>query len=82
MDTRIYTAWMDGKLIFRNATFKHIRKTLERQYNVKINNSNEVLDIQLFDATFDIESIDEIIESFSKSFSIDYKIINNEVFIY
>lgn len=82
VDTRIYTAWIDGKLIFRNATFKHIRKTLERQYNVKINNSNEVLDIQLFDATFDIESIDEIIESFSKSFSIDYKIINNEVFIY
>ncbi|WP_445732806.1 FecR family protein [Mariniflexile sp.] len=82
VDTRIYTAWIEGKLIFRNATFKHIRKTLERQYNVIIKNSNKELDDQLFDATFDIESINEIIESFSKSYAIQYKIINNEVLIY
>lgn len=82
VDTRIYTAWIEGKLIFRNVTFNHIRKTLERQYNVTIKNSNVQLDVQLFDATFDVESIDEIIESFSKSYAINYKIKNNEILIY
>ncbi len=82
VDTRIYTAWIDGKLIFRNSTFRHIRKTLARHYNVVIKNSNTELDVQLFDATFDIETIDEIIETFNKSYAIKYKIINNEVLIY
>ncbi len=81
VDTRLYTAWMDGKLIFRNTAFKEIRQTLERHYNVTIKNKNKDLDSQLFDATFDIERIEEILEIFSKSYAIDYSIINNEVII-
>ena len=81
VDTFIYTAWIDGKLIFRNASFKHIRNTLERHYNVSIKNNNNDLDLQLFDATFDIENIDEILETFSKSYDIKYDIIDNEVII-
>ncbi|MDD7885452.1 FecR family protein [Flavivirga sp. 57AJ16] len=81
VDTRLYTAWIEGKLIFRNTSFLKIRRTLERKYNVTIKNSNSVLDEQLFDATFDIETIGEVLESFNKSFAIDYSIINNEVII-
>ncbi len=82
VDTRVYTAWIDGKLIFRNATFRQIRNMLERYYNVAIHNDNEDLDRQLFDATFDIETIDQILETFSKSYAIEYSIINNEVMIH
>ncbi|NMH86899.1 FecR family protein [Flavivirga algicola] len=82
VDTRIYTAWIDGKLIFRNTTFKQIRQTLERQYNVVIKNSNKELEVQLFDATFDVENINEIIETFSRSYAIQYEIVNNEVLIH
>jgi len=81
VDTRIYTAWVQGKLIFRNATFREIRTRLERHYNVTIKNSNTDLDAQLFDATFDIESINEILETFNKSYAIEYDIVNNEVLI-
>lgn len=81
VDTELYTAWVQGKLIFRNTSFLKIRQVLERHYNVKIRNSKIELDKQLFDATFDIETIEEVLESFSKSFSIDYEIINNEVII-
>lgn len=81
VDTRIYTAWIDGKLVFRNTSFKHIRNTLERHYNVTIKNNNTNLDSQLFDATFDIESINEILEIFSKSYAIQYSIIDNEIII-
>lgn len=81
VDTRIYTAWIEGKLLFRNATFKEIRLSLERHYNVTIKNENTELDQQRFDATFDIETIYEVLESFDKSYAIDYEIVNNEVLI-
>ncbi len=81
VNTRVYTAWIQGKLIFRNSSFRQIRQTLERKYNIKIYNGNKNLDEQLFDATFDIESIDQILQSFSKSYAITYKIIDNEVII-
>jgi len=81
VDTRIYTSWVEGKLIFRNSTFRQIRTKLERHYNVTIKNRNSDLDSQLFDATFDIETINEVLETFSKSYAIDYVIVNNEVII-
>ncbi len=81
VDTRLYTAWVQGKLIFRNTPFRQIRQALERQYNVTIKNENLDLDEQLFDATFDIETIEEILESFSKSYAITYVIVDNEVII-
>ena len=81
VDTRVYTAWVQGKLIFRNTPFRQIRIALERRYNVTIKNENLDLDEQLFDATFDIETIEEILESFSKSYAITYKIVDNEVII-
>lgn len=81
VDTSLYTSWIHGKLVFRNTTFREIRKTLERKYNVTIKNSNEDLDSQPYDATFDIESIEEVLESFNKSYSIEYTIMDNEVLI-
>ncbi len=81
VDTRIYTAWVQGKLVFRNTSFLKIRQSLERKYNVKIQNTNTDLDKQLFDATFDIETIDEVLESFNRSYAIEYYIKNNEVII-
>lgn len=81
VNTRDYTAWVEGKIIFRNSSFLKIRKTLERHFNVKINCNNKDLDQQLFDATFDIESIDEILEAFNKSYAIEYQIVDNQVII-
>ncbi len=81
VDTSLYTAWLEGKLVFRNKPFKQIREALQRKYNVSITNANSLLEEQLFDATFDIETIGQVLESFNKSFEIDYKIENNKVII-
>ena len=81
VDTEIYTAWVQGKLVFRNTPFRKIRQALERKYNVTIKNRNKDLDGQLFDATFDIETIEEVLESFNKSYAIKYRIEDNEVII-
>ncbi len=81
IDTDIYTAWVQGKLVFRNTPFRQIRRALERRYNVTIKNKNRDLDEQVFDATFDIETIEEVLESFNKSYAIEYRIEDNEVII-
>ncbi len=81
VDLSVHTAWMQGKLIFRNTTFRNIRFALTRHYNVSIKNENTALEDQRFDATFDIETIEEVLESFSSSYEIQYEIINNEILI-
>lgn len=81
VDTSLYTAWIQGKLVFRNTSFRQIRQALERRYNITIKNNNTHLDEQLFDATFDIETIEQVLESFNKSYAIEYNIVDNEVII-
>ena len=81
VDTSLYTAWIKGKLVFRNTSFRQIREALQRHYNVVIHNKNVQLEEQIYDATFDIETIDQVLESFNRSWAIDYTIIDNEVFI-
>lgn len=82
VDPYRYTAWMDGKLIFRNAKFNKISRALERKYNVKIEMENKELEKEIFDASFDIESIREVLESFKRSYSFEYKIDKNHITIY
>jgi len=81
VDTKIYTSWLNGKLIFKNTQFKNIIKKLERHYNVSIINKNTELNKQYFDATFDVETIEQVLNSFKKSYEINYTIKNNQIII-
>lgn len=82
VNTDIYTGWIDGKLIFRDMPFKTIRKKLERHYNVTIINNNKALNENTFNANFDTESIEEVLETFDRNFGIKYKIIDNQIIIH
>lgn len=81
VDTDIYTAWVKGGLVFKNMSFDAIIKKLERHYNVTFVNKNKTLGKEIFNASFDKEPIDEVLKYFSDSYSIDYKIKDNKVFI-
>ena len=81
VNTSIYTGWVDGKMIFNHMYFKDILKTLERHYNVSITNNNKELAEETFTATFDTETIEEVLYLFNKSFNINYKIMNNKILI-
>ena len=68
VDTRIYTEWMTGEIVFRKTAFKDIIIKLERSYNVAIDNNRiELLD-KKFNASFNknIESIEEVLTAMSK----------------
>jgi hypothetical protein len=81
VDTKIYTGWLNNKLIFKNSQFKNIIQKLERHYNVTIINKNKKLDKQYFDATFDVETIAQVLNSFKESYNIDYTIENDQIII-
>jgi hypothetical protein len=83
VNTKIYTSWIDGEVIFRNETFSQILKKLERLYNVTIiNNKNELLD-EVFNAAIDVENenIEQVLEYFNKIYNIEYQIFNNKIII-
>ena len=80
-ETAIYTAWINGTVIFRHLPFKNITKKLERYYNVNITNNNSELDEELFTASFDNQTLDQVLKTFKDNYGIDYTITNNKIII-
>lgn len=83
VNTSIYTAWVKGDVVFRNARFQNIAKRLERLYNVRIINNNKQLDTEVFNASFEVENenINDILRYFNKVYQIEYKIANDTIII-
>ncbi|BFP41996.1 DUF4974 domain-containing protein [Flavobacteriaceae bacterium GF1] len=81
VDTNFYTSWMDGVLIFRGQTFGAIAKKLERIYNVSIDNENTDFNNEVFNASFNNESIENILIYFKDSYEMEYTIENGKVII-
>tara|TARA_B100000809_G_scaffold231584_1_gene246874 strand:+ start:47 stop:1213 length:1167 start_codon:yes stop_codon:yes gene_type:complete len=81
VDTKIYTSWIDGKLIFQNTPFSVLRKKIERHFNVTIKNNNPGLDAKTYTINFDKENIYQVMELFSKMYEMKYSIINNAIVI-
>ncbi|MBD0822395.1 FecR family protein [Aestuariibaculum marinum] len=79
--TSIYTAWIEGELVFRNITFKDMLKRMERHYNIEIVNTNSVLKEEKFNASFRMEPIEKILEYFKITYGIDYEIKDNKILI-
>ncbi len=82
VDVDMYVAWIGGKITFNHLAFKDIVKKLERHYNVSIQNTNKVLDEEVFTASFDKETLEEVLNTFSRNFAIQFNIENNQVVIY
>ncbi len=74
VETGIYTAWMQGDLVFRNMSFENILLKMERHYNVKIINNDEVLAKEKFNARFHEEPLTNILEYFRNSYGLNYKL--------
>lgn len=76
-----YLAWMSGTLVFKNAKFENIVKTLERNYNVNVVVKNKALNAEIFNATFINESIESLLNHLGESYPIKYSIKNNIIYI-
>ncbi len=83
INTKIYTSWIDGQVIFRRESFNQIIKKLERLYNVTIINNNEKISEELFNASIDTEEekIEDVLNYFNKIYNIEYQLFNNKIII-
>ena len=82
INTKIYTSWINGEVVFRNEKFSQILLKLERLYNVTIINNKKDND-DLFNASIDLdnESIEEVLSYFKEIYNIEYQIFNNKIII-
>lgn len=80
-DIAMHTDWLNGKIILRHVPFKNIVKKLERHYNVEIVNNNPELDEELFTASFDVETIDQVFRTFNLTYEMEYKINDRQIII-
>ncbi|MEW2921147.1 FecR domain-containing protein [Muricauda sp. ANG21] len=81
VDTELYTGWMQGKLVLKGMRFKDILKKLERHYGVSIQNKNKKLENRVFTATFDVETIEEVLNTFVAETNFDYLIEKEQITI-
>jgi transmembrane sensor len=72
-DVYRYIAWKDGKLIFRNESLSEIALKISHLYNVEIELQGKNLDDYKFRATFQDESLGEILKLLKLSSPIDYR---------
>ncbi len=60
-----YTAWKEGKLVLRNDPMPRLLKRIERWYNVKFNILDESINEYTYWATFEEESLDQVLKLLS-----------------
>ena len=72
VDATLYGKWKEGILIFRDETLENIFKRVARTFNVDISVKDPVLAKQRYRATFEQESLNEILELLRMSAPIRY----------
>ena len=72
-DVYKYIAWKDGKLIFRNEPLSEIVEKISQLYNVDIELQGKNMKDYQFRATFQEESLEEILKLLKLSAPINYK---------
>lgn len=76
VETKYFTSWKEGKLLFNKEPFPSFIKKLERWYNVKIEYSDAKLEELWYTGTIEMESISEVMEMISKAAPISYQFNN------
>lgn len=81
VDTKIYTAWMQGKLIINSLSFDDILRKLERRDDMIIINNATNLNDEIFKGEFTNEAVEEILKIMALSTPFEYSINDNTITI-
>jgi len=74
VDPEKYNGWTEGKLVFRGDPMAEVARRIERWYNVKINIADKELEKYSFRATFQDDSLEDVLKFLSMTSPIRYKI--------
>jgi ferric-dicitrate binding protein FerR (iron transport regulator) len=77
----IETAWTQNRLEIVNESFGDMKEKLERWYNIKINFKDAEVDDYTFTATFEKETIKEVLQVLQNAYHFNYEINENQITI-
>lgn len=80
-DLEMHTAWRTGRIILKSLPFSQMAKKLERHYDVIINCNEEQLNREIITATFDEESIEDVLKLINELHPINYEIDGRDIVI-
>jgi transmembrane sensor len=78
VDTEKYVAWIGGKLIFKDDPMEEVIRKLNRCFNVEIEVADQAILDYVYTATFQDESIDQILELLTLTAPIRYQVVQRE----
>lgn len=78
VDVDKYISWKDGILMFRDDSMNEVVQRLNRWFNVDIRLTGKKLNDYIYTATFEDESLSQILDLLKISAPIDYKIKNRK----
>lgn len=81
VDTNIYTAWMNNRLMINNLKFSELLVKLERRYAVKFVNQAESLNDEIYKGEFADEDIESILKTIALSTPFEFEINQNLITI-
>jgi len=81
VETEVFTAWKDNRLIFRNENFESLAIKLERWYGVKINIKDDEIKKYHFNGTIVNETVQDVMEIIQYTLPISYSIEHNIITI-
>jgi len=77
-DTYKYSAWKEGKLIFRGAPMAEVARRIERWYNVKVKLVDKELENYVYRGVFQDNSLNEVLKYLCMTSPIKYRIIERK----
>lgn len=78
VETWKYTAWKDGKLVFRNDSMEELARRISRWYNVDVEISGEGLREYRFRGVFEDDPLEEVLRLLKITSPIDYEILDRQ----
>jgi ferric-dicitrate binding protein FerR (iron transport regulator) len=77
-DVYKYSAWKEGKLVFRGDPMNEVVSRIGRWYNVNVELADDELKTYVFRGTFQDDSLDEVLLYLSMTSPISYRIIDRK----
>lgn len=79
VDPQKYSAWTQGKLVFRNDPLDVVARRLARWYNLDVEVKGDINRNPRLRATFVDETLEEVMMLISRSLLVDYKITDGNI---
>jgi transmembrane sensor len=74
VETEKYSAWTEGRLVFRGDPMPEVARRIERWYNVKVIIADKQINNYSFRATFEDDKLEDVLRYLTMTSPISYKI--------